>query len=73
MFRKTDNKLITRRTLERSTGEIRRPEYEQIDYILVQKRWMNGVKNVESEHIDLGSDHFPIQNMHKNYFKGNTS
>ena len=38
-----------------------RQHYDQIDFILVPKRWQNGVLNAESDtEANINSDHFPV-------------
>ena len=38
-----------------------RQYFEQIDYILIPKRWQNGITNAETHsQANIDSDHFPV-------------
>ena len=60
---KPDSKLATYREKETLLGEeFRRGKYEQIDFILVPKRWNNTVLNTESDTLaNVTSDHYPVR------------
>ena len=40
---------------------IQRSTHEQLDYIIVPKRWWNSIKNIESDSkANINSDHYPL-------------
>ena len=61
-FQKPNDKLATYRE-KNGQGErgYKRPAYEQIDFILVPRRWWSAVKNLEADtKANVSSDHYPI-------------
>eukprot|EP00969_Alexandrium_andersonii_P205196 9066978-Alexandrium_andersonii.AAC.1 len=64
LFPPRDEKLATYKEDKRGLvgHPVRRPAYEVLDYVVVQHRWKNAVKNVESNmQAGVYSDHFPLQ------------
>jgi len=61
-FMKTDAKLVTYRAPGTQIGsQLRRHDYEQLDFVVVPRRWKNSVTNVESDtQANINSDHYPL-------------
>ena len=61
-FQKEDEKLATWKAMGTQTGDpMDRQHYDQLDYILVPKRWSNGMLNAESDlGANINTDHAPV-------------
>ena len=61
-FKKQDRFLATYRTPGTEQHANRaRPNFEQLDYVIVPKRWRNSIKNAEADaEVNINTDHFPI-------------
>ena len=61
-FDKPDNKKPTFRYSTTTHGPpwTRENLYETLDYILVQNKWKNTVKNIEVDREVIDSDHYPV-------------
>ena len=62
-FRKGIAYLATRRRWGvQIDATVQRPTHEQLDYIVIQHRWTNAIKNVEAHHnANIHLDHFPLK------------
>ena len=61
-FKKQDRLLSTYRTPGTEQNAVReRPNFEQLDYMIVPKRWRNAITNAEADdEVNINTDHFPI-------------
>ena len=60
-FRKQEHKLFTRLQPGKDKYNITHATHYQIDHIMVQKRWRNGILNVEADgKANIDSDHYPL-------------
>ena len=59
-FEKTDRSKVTFRTKGAIGWDMQPGNFEQIDHVLVPRKWANSIKNVETDTTTgLYSDHFP--------------
>ena len=59
-FEKTDRSEVTFRTKGAIGWDMQPGNFEQIDHVLVPRKWANSIKNVETDTTTgLYSDHFP--------------
>ena len=63
MFHKTFDNIITYSKVGIKQGEPVDPDtHEQIEYIIITKRWRNAITNAESDtHANIDSDHYPVK------------
>ena len=61
-FKKQDRHLASYRTPGTEQTDLRvRPNFEQLDYILIPRKWRNAIRNVGvDDTANINSDHFPI-------------
>ena len=62
LFHKHPSKLITWKTMgAKAEDPLDRQHYDQIDFILIPKRWRNGIMDAESDlTANIDSDHAPV-------------
>ena len=62
IFPKPPRKLATWKTMSTTKEDPwDRQHYDQIDYILVPKRWQNGIRDAESDMAaNIDTDHAPV-------------
>lgn len=60
-YYKHEENLVTYRIRSEEEHPLKRPHYDQIDYVLVAARWRNSITNIEtSMNIPFDTDHYPV-------------